>query len=602
MKPVFILIAILTAMVLCTDALAATDVLVDGFEGGIWNANWNGAWIKATDQVHGGTASAKADSANDGMFTTTNINTSAATSITVDFWFRKDDTDAGSDLFLYFFNGSSFIQIADLDAQGSDDVWLHYTHTITDSSYFRTNFQVRFEARNLSALIASLDENFWLDDFRVSIEPSGAVDDDADGHSPPEDCNDNDAGIHPGAEDICDDGIDQDCDGQDAVCSSGTCQEYTATNDAHVAAGRAYIRSDSSACASIVTYYATGSNEPLGEATGTVTTTLYTADGGQTYHTGNCPTTGGDADNDGYSPPADCDDNNAAIHPGAEDICEDGIDQDCSGADAVCPGTCQQWTATNDAHVAAGRAYIQSDISTCDPVATYYAVGSNENLGPGTQTTTLNSVDVGQTYHTGSCPTATDEDGDGFSPPEDCNDKDPSIYPGATEVCEDGVDQDCDGIDPQCQPTNDYDNDGHDNTTDCNDKDRTIYPGAEEVCGDDIDQNCDGSDLSCGPDGDGDGYGNVIDCNDSDMSIHPGAVEVCGDGIDQDCSGLDLACLPVAPSCVYNLGNWKIPYKQGHGDCVLCHNVCTPTGHDCTVGESWGSMIDCASCHFSAHF
>jgi MYXO-CTERM domain-containing protein len=43
-----------------------------------------------------------------------------------------------------------------------------------------------------------------------------------------------------------------------------------------------------------------------------------------------------DADGDGSRADVDCDDTMAALHPGAIDTCGDGIDQDCSGADATC--------------------------------------------------------------------------------------------------------------------------------------------------------------------------------------------------------------------------------------------------------------------------
>ncbi len=43
-----------------------------------------------------------------------------------------------------------------------------------------------------------------------------------------------------------------------------------------------------------------------------------------------------------------------------------------------------------------------------------------------------------------------DGDGDGSNQPLDCDDTDSTIYPGATETCGDGIDQDCDGVDEAC--------------------------------------------------------------------------------------------------------------------------------------------------------
>lgn len=44
-----------------------------------------------------------------------------------------------------------------------------------------------------------------------------------------------------------------------------------------------------------------------------------------------------------------------------------------------------------------------------------------------------------------------DLDGDGALSPADCDDSDMTVYPGAPELCGDGVDQDCDSSDPPCE-------------------------------------------------------------------------------------------------------------------------------------------------------
>jgi len=48
-----------------------------------------------------------------------------------------------------------------------------------------------------------------------------------------------------------------------------------------------------------------------------------------------CEEIEGDADGDGVRRPADCNDTNPGIHPGAADAPDDGVDQDCSGTDAT---------------------------------------------------------------------------------------------------------------------------------------------------------------------------------------------------------------------------------------------------------------------------
>jgi serine protease len=201
-----------------------------------------------------------------------------------------------------------------------------------------------------------------------------------------------------------------------------------------------------------------------------------------------------------------------------------------------------QGTSMATPHVAAAAAMLMANGATNEEAldaleATAFDLGStgwDSSHGWG-----LIQVDDALAYYAGSS-SGTDADGDGYDDTVDCDDTDSAVNPGAAEVCGDGIDNDCDGVDDVC--TVDLDGDGYDDTVDCDDTDASVNPGATEVCGDGIDNDCDGVDDTCPVDADGDGYDDTVDCDDTDASVNPGATEVCGDGIDNDCDGVDDTC------------------------------------------------------------
>ncbi len=98
-------------------------------------------------------------------------------------------------------------------------------------------------------------------------------------------------------------------------------------------------------------------------------------------------------------------------------------------------------------------------------------------------------------------------------------------------------------LDPKgegCYPPVDRDGDGVPCDTDCDDTNPSILPGAKDVC-DGTDVNCNATDI-LEVDADQDGYLACEECNDGTAAAHPGATEVCDSGIDEDCDGTDPPC------------------------------------------------------------
>lgn len=131
---------------------------------------------------------------------------------------------------------------------------------------------------------------------------------------------------------------------------------------------------------------------------------------------------------------------------------------------------------------------------------------------------------------------STDCDGDGYESTadggSDCNDDTLTgsvINRGVSEVCGDGIDQDCDGSDSPCDSDGDGIADGSDNCTSTANADQTNTDGDSQ--GD-----------ACDDDDDNDGYVDASDCQPTNGGINPSVTEICGDGTDQNCDGVDPSC------------------------------------------------------------
>lgn len=105
---------------------------------------------------------------------------------------------------------------------------------------------------------------------------------------------------------------------------------------------------------------------------------------------------------------------------------------------------------------------------------------------------------------------------------------------GATEACETCIAENCLPAFNECAGIVDEDNDTFTTLNDCDDTDNTIFPGATEIWYDGIDQNCDGlNDFDQDQDGDPSYEFGGTDCNDNDPNTNFDAVTYYAD-LDMD--------------------------------------------------------------------
>ena len=293
----------------------------------------------------------------------------------------------------------------------------------------------------------------------------------------------------------------------------------------------------------------------------------------------------------------DCDDKLASVSPTAPEACNN-LDDDCDGkTDEGCDADKDGWCALG-AQIVGLSAACTKGAGDCDDLDGLVYPGAIE---------TCNGKDDdcdGETDEQdaiGCQPLFADADKDGFgtgpaaclcapkglytaATSTDCDDTNALINPTAAEVCNNGADDNCDGVanEPNAKGCTDYfadkDTDGfgggaaiclcgpsatHDvqKGNDCDDADKKVSPSATELCNG-KDDDCNGKTdeqaafgcVNHYADGDGDGFGDkhkvlclckpdgnyktltAGDCDDVQAAINPAAAEAC-DTIDNNCDG-----------------------------------------------------------------
>jgi len=396
-----------------------------------------------------------------------------------------------------------------------------------------------------------------------------------------------------------------------------------------------------------------------------------------------------DEDGDGYFAEEDCDDQDGTINPVALEIPDNGIDENCDGVDDFSPDCIDTYNGEIDEDL------ISFSLSNCDnlpldfgfdvvPNQGYLAIfpnsetgfnfnfcdGYDENawtglislyhynmssngppsVGPHIMSVSGCSIDfifepilpfytsvlivirdandcnssdgnVGNgKFIIGCIPADSDNDGYGFN--VDCNDDDTNVNPGQSEIPYNGIDDDCNpntydddldqdgflladdcddnnaninsgqiedpynGLDDDCDPMtpdDDLDQDGFVLADDCDDNNADINTDEVEITYNGLDDDCDPMTLD--DDLDQDGFALADDCDDNNPDINPDAEEIANNDIDEDCDGVDLV------TSIYELADTKLTIYPNPASNIINIDFERDISFDIRLFDSKGNLV-----------
>lgn len=304
--------------------------------------------------------------------------------------------------------------------------------------------------------------------YRERLDDLSAKDLDGDGVVAGDDCDDTDPAIFPGAEEVCDE-QDNDCngetdegvqerfwfDGDGDGHGAGTEVSACTAPDDHVANNDDCDDSEPTVYEGAEELCDGLDNDCSGTPDDGPVRTFF-ADGDDDGHGTSDETVDASCPPDGFAPTGDdCDDGDPDRSPSEPEVCN-GQDDDCDGltddGDAdIDPTSQEEWWPDLDGD---GFGDMSDLRLTC--IVPPFGAGNGfdcNDADPGEGPPGLWRQDIDGDGYGGPAEGPQCRPGPSWRPaaePEDCEEGDAAINPGALEVCEDGIDQNCVDGDARC--------------------------------------------------------------------------------------------------------------------------------------------------------